>query len=144
MSKPTPIPAEKLAAYERLVETNSDVDRKGASMPYTSCKGHMFSFLDANGGMSLRLPPEALEEFLTKYKTTLSEQHGRVMKEYAVVPDNLLKKTNELKKYFDLSFSYVASLKPKPTKRKAGKKASTKKTLAKKSSARKQSRKKGK
>lgn len=37
------------------------------------------------------------------------------MKEYVVVPDQLLKKTKELKTYFDLSVAYVGSLKPKPT-----------------------------
>lgn len=120
MIKSIQIPADKLAAYERLVETNPEVERKGASMPYTSCNGHMFSFLDGDGVMSLRLPPNALEEFLKKYKTTLSEQHGRVMKEYAVVPDSLLNKTKDLKKYFDLGFSHVGSLKPKPTRRKTG------------------------
>ena len=45
------------------------------------------------------------------------------MKEYVDVPEALLKKTGELKKYFDLSFAYVSSLKPKPTtKKKAAKK----------------------
>jgi len=33
--------------------------------------------------------------------------HGRVMQEYVVVPDALLKKTSVLKKYFELSFAYV-------------------------------------
>jgi hypothetical protein len=31
------------------------------------------------------------------------------------VPDALLAKTQELKKYFEMSFEYVSSLKPKPT-----------------------------
>ena len=38
------------------------------------------------------------------------------MKEYVEVPDALLKKTAELRKYFDLSFAYASSLKPKATK----------------------------
>jgi TfoX/Sxy family transcriptional regulator of competence genes len=40
------------------------------------------------------------------------------MKEYVEVPDALLMKTRELKKFFDLSYTYVKSLKPKPTKAK--------------------------
>jgi hypothetical protein len=36
-----------------------------------------------------------------------------VLKEYVVVPDELLAKTRELKKYFDLSVEYVGGLKPK-------------------------------
>ena len=41
------------------------------------------------------------------------------MKEYVVVPEALLMKTQELKEYFDISYEYVGSLKQKPTKKKA-------------------------
>jgi len=41
------------------------------------------------------------------------------MKEYVEVPDALLRKTPELRKYFDQSYAYVGSLKPKPTTNKA-------------------------
>ena len=35
-----------------------------------------------------------------------------------VVPDALLARTQELKRYFDLSYAYVGTLTPKPTTRK--------------------------
>ena len=59
------------------------------------------------------------EAFLEKYKARLCQAYGIVQKEYVEVPDELLAKTSELKKYFDVSVAYVSSLKPKPTKRKA-------------------------
>ena len=37
--------AASLAWYEKLVATNPKVERKGATMPYTSLNGHMFSLL---------------------------------------------------------------------------------------------------
>ena len=117
---------ESLEMYERLVATNPEVERKGASMPYTSVNGHMFSLLTKDRGVALRLPDGDREKFLKRYKTVLCEQHGTVMKEYVVVPNELLKKTRELKTYFDASYAYVNGLKPKPTKRKAT--AKTKKT----------------
>ena len=109
---------ESLALYERLVATNPDVQRKGATMPYTSVNGHMFSLLTKEGSVALRLPDAEREKFLKKYKTVLCEQNGTVMKEYAVVPDGLLRRTRELKRYFGISFAYTSALKPKPTKRK--------------------------
>ena len=112
--------ADNLVLYEKLVSTNPSVERKGATVPYTSLNGHMFSYLGKTGELALRLPPEAREEFLKKYKTALWEQYGIVQKEYVVVPDRLLRRTPELKKFFDLSYAYVASLKPKPVKRKSG------------------------
>ena len=104
---------QNLERYEALVATNSTIDRKGATMPYTSVNGHMFSLLTKDGYVALRLPPDKRQAFLKRYKTTLSEQYGHVMPEYVVVPEALLKKTSELRKHFADSYAYVKSLKPK-------------------------------
>src|SRR5262249_40361121 len=63
------VPADKLALYEKLVATLPGVERKGATVPYTSVNGHMFSYLTKTGTLALRLPAEAREAFLAKYKT---------------------------------------------------------------------------
>lgn len=118
MSKAKPeIPTEKLQQYEKLVATSPNVKRKGASMPYTSLNGHMFSFLTSEHSLALQLSPPDREAFLKKFRTTLCEQHGRIMTEYVLVPDSLLKKTGELQRYFEMSIAYVSSLKPKATKK---------------------------
>jgi hypothetical protein len=109
------IPVDKLAFYEKLVSTNPKVERLGAANPYTSLNGHMFSYLNAFGSLALRLPEDEREKFLKKYKTTLFTAYGAVMKEIATVPDSLLKNTGELRKYFDLSYEHIKTLKPKPT-----------------------------
>lgn len=135
---------ETLELYEKLVALFPEVERKGATMPYTSLNGHMFSFLTKGGQVALRLPDSQREAFLKKYKTQLCEQYGTVMKEYAVVPASLLKKTKELQPYFAASLEYIGSLKPKPTtrKKKASKKTTAKRTTVKKSVAKKSAKKK--
>ncbi|HEY8180175.1 MAG TPA: hypothetical protein VIH33_07210 [Candidatus Limnocylindria bacterium] len=110
-------PRKKLALYERLIEGTPGLERKGATMPYTSRNGHMFSFLDAAGVMSLRLPPDARREFLSQHGATLAVQHGRAMQEYVVVPDWLLERTDELRPWLALSHVWIGTLKPKPTTR---------------------------
>ena len=110
--------ARNLALYEKLVATNPEIELKGDTMPYTSVNGHMFSLFTKEDQVTLRLPPEELDAFISKYKTKNSFQYGMIMKEYAVVPDALLEKTYELQKYFDISYSWVKSLKPKPTTKK--------------------------
>ena len=109
--------AEALKLYDQLVATNPKVERKGETVPYTSLNGHMFSYLAKSGELALRLPVGQIEAFLKKYKTKLCEQYGVVQKEYVMVPNSLLRKTKELKPYFDASFAYVNSLKPKATKK---------------------------
>jgi TfoX/Sxy family transcriptional regulator of competence genes len=123
MKKPVPkAPAESVALYEAVVATIPEVERKGATMPYTSLNGNMFSLLTADGTLALRLPSPEREAFLKRYNTTLSEQYGVVMKEYVSVPASLLKNTSALAKYFEMSYRYACTLKPKPTtKKKPGK-----------------------
>jgi hypothetical protein len=108
----------RLALYEKLVATVPGIERKGATMPYTSLNGHMFSMLTRVGTLALRLPEPERTEFLRKYNTTLVEQYGVVQKEYVTVPMDLLAKTRALSKYFQISVNYVRGLKPKPTTRK--------------------------
>jgi hypothetical protein len=110
--------SDKLLLYKKLVATNPNVERKGATVPYTSVNGHMFSYLSKEGKLALRLPPAEREAFLKKYKAQLCTAYGVVQPKYVEVPDALLAKTAELKKFFDASYEYVASLKPKKTKSK--------------------------
>jgi hypothetical protein len=107
------IPQEKLDAYKKLIESNPKIELKGATMPYTSYNGHMFSYFEKDGTFGLRLPEKAREDFLKKYKTTLFVSYGVVKKEFVLVPEKLLMNFKELKPYFDLSFDFVASLKVK-------------------------------
>jgi len=123
-------PDDKVALYEKLVATNPKIARKGAANPYTSHKGRMFSMLGKDGTMILRLPEDAREAFIRKYKTRLAVQYGTTMPEFVEVPDSLLRKTDELKAYFDLGYAWLDSLKAKPTAK--PKKAAAKKVVARK------------
>jgi hypothetical protein len=119
MAKPSAAaPPDRLQLYEKLIATNPSVKRKGATVPYTSLNGHMFSYLSKEGKLALRLPTEERETFLKKYKARLCQAYGVVQPEYVEVPDALLSSTRELKKFFDSSYAYVGSLKPKPTSQK--------------------------
>ena len=110
--------ADKIQSYEKLIATNPKLTRKGATVPYTSLNGHMFSFL-SSGKLALRLPTEEREVFQKKYNAKLCEAYGVVQKEYVMVPEELLARTEELKPFFDISYAYAASLKPKaPSKKK--------------------------
>ena len=113
------IPQDKLELYDKLISAKPEIERKGGSSPYTSLNGHMFTYLDKIGSMGLRLAKEDREAFLEKYKTTLYEQHGAVMKEYVRVPDTLLQNTEELTAYLEMSYAYIKTLKPKPTRKKS-------------------------
>jgi len=118
------LPAETLAHYERLVATAPGIERKGASVPYTSMNGNMFSYLDQTGTLALRLPAEARAAFVAQYHTGPVMPYGVVQPEYVSVPAALLENTAELAPYFAQSVAYARSLKAKfTTGQRAGKRA---------------------
>lgn len=109
---------ELLKAYEALVATLKDVDRKGKANSYTSVNGHMFSFLSKEGQIAIRLPKGEREAFLKRYNTELAFTYNTVMKEYVAVPNEITGNTDEWAPYLAMSFAYTSGLKPKPTKKK--------------------------
>ena len=117
--KASPIPTQKVEAYEKLVATLPGVERKGADNPYTSLNGNMFTLLHSpEGRLAIRLPEGERQKFLKKYKSRLFEAYGAVMREYVAVPDALLQKPKELQPYFAMSYEYAKTLKAKSTKQK--------------------------
>jgi hypothetical protein len=108
-----PVYQEKLALYQRLVQTIPEVACKGDKNPYTSVNGHMFSYLHPSGALALRLAETDRQAFLKDNQATLFRAYGVVQKEYVAVPDDLLRDAKRLRKYFRASFDYVSGLKPK-------------------------------
>ena len=103
------------ASYAALVATLPEAELKGATMPYTSLNGNMFSYLHPSGRLALRLAKGDRERFLDEHATTLFEAYGVVQKEYVTVPAGLLADTARLSPHFRSSYDYAATLRPKPT-----------------------------
>jgi len=107
-------PEGALRLYTAVVAAAGvDANVKGAKNPYTSRNGHMFSFLDADGAMALRLSDEAGEEFRSRYDSGPVIQYERVMRGYVSVPADLLARTDELRAWFERSYEWIGTLKPK-------------------------------
>jgi hypothetical protein len=113
-----PGPTEALELYIAAVDrSTSGVAVKGAKNPYTSLNGHMFSFLDGDGAMALRMSDELRESFEADYETGPVIQYGSVMRGYASIPDDLLHDPDTLAEWFDKAHAWIATLDPKPTKK---------------------------
>ncbi len=108
-------PSDALDRYSAVVERAGEVV-KGAENPYTSRNGHMFSFLDADGAMAIRLSDELADEFLSRYESGPVIQYGSVMRGYVSVPDDLLLDTDEIGSWFEKSLEWIGTLEPKATK----------------------------
>lgn len=104
---------KNLELYEKLISMTPEIQRKGKSMPYTSANGHMFSLMNKNGEIGIRLPKEKREVFLKKYETVTFKSYGAVMKEYVLIPGSLLNQLEILSSYLLDGYNYVNLLKSK-------------------------------
>lgn len=109
-----PGPKNALDRYREVVEaSSSDAEVKGAKNPYTSRNGHMFSFLDRDGAMALRLSDDLRAQFGTSYSTDPVMQYGSVMHGYVAIPGELFEDVDELITWFDRSYEWIGTLDPK-------------------------------
>lgn len=105
-------PSDALERFTAAIEAAGEAV-KGAKNPYTSRNGHMFSFLDPQGEMALRLPDDLAEEFLSKYESGPVTQYGSLMRGYVSIPDDLLSDSEELVSWFKRSHEWIGTLEPK-------------------------------
>ena len=111
MAKKNPYPhLDVFEKYEALVADFPEVERKGASMPYTALNGNMFSFLDKEGMLSLRFSQDEQEAFIAEHDTSHSIQHGSIMNGYALVPEDVFNKSELLIAQFAKSLAFVKTL----------------------------------
>src|SRR5262245_54503053 len=111
-------PPDRVALYDALVASRPDVERKGASVPYTSVNGRMVSFLNKEGKLVLRLAPDDMDALIQAKKAKLHEAYGVVQKDFVEVADAIFTKASDARKWFDAAHAYSATLKPKPTVKK--------------------------
>ena len=110
-----PVSKEQRDAYDRLLATHPEIERKGKNLLYTSVNGHMFTVFSTEAKLGIRLPKAEREAFLGEFDTTILRSYNHNMPEYVTIPDALLEDTETLEPYLKMSYEYVTSLKPKPT-----------------------------
>jgi len=97
------------------------VQRKMFGYPAGFVNGNMFMGLFQES-MILRLPTGPREEFMNVHSAKIFEpMAGRPMREYAEVPQAVLRDKKELAAWVARAFEYGASLKPKSSAAKAKK-----------------------
>jgi len=108
---------KKPAFYDQLIATNSNFERKGKSMPFTSANGYMFSQLNKAGEIGIRLSKESGQKFMEEHNSGPFKAYGAVMKDYVLVPEHLLENMELLAAYMEESYQHVLSLEPKKGKK---------------------------
>ncbi len=119
-TEPARVLADRLRLYEALLATIPEIEVKsnfGAA--YTALIGNMYTMISKHGVVGIRLPSAEREAFLAQYDADLfrGDPAWPPATEYVAVPDWLLADTQALRPYLERSHAYVATLKPKRTRK---------------------------
>jgi TfoX/Sxy family transcriptional regulator of competence genes len=114
MAKPPP---ELIALFDAILPEDVRVQRKSMfGMPAAFTGGNMFAGL-YESLMTLRLPAEKRTEFLAlPGALPFAPMLGRVMKEYAVVPEAMLGDRKMLASWVEIAFEFAAGMAVKEKK----------------------------
>jgi hypothetical protein len=103
---------EILKIYEEAAAM-AGLERKGKTMPYTSSNGYMFSLINKDDELGIRLSKTDIVEFDEKFGAKPFKSHGAIMREYVLIPEELLCQKEKLSSYLKLGSDFVNSKPPK-------------------------------
>ena len=92
---------ERLQIFDDIVELCPGIERKGKTMPYTSANGYMFSLLNKDAELGFRFHKEDCKIFMEKHQTGIFKSHGAIMKDYVLIPENMLQEKELLADYLN-------------------------------------------
>ncbi|MEM9023475.1 MAG: hypothetical protein AAGB22_07020 [Bacteroidota bacterium] len=104
---------KNLEFYDKLVATNDQFPRKGKTVPYTSANGYMFSMLNKDGELGIRLSKERGKQFKEEHHTTEYRSHGAVMRDYVLIPETMFDNLDYLAEVLEEAYQHVMGLPPK-------------------------------
>ncbi len=110
--------ARLLTLFDRLIASHEGITRKGKSMPYTAVNGNMFTFVDPDDRLCLRLSKTDRADWAETFPADPVLQYGKVMRGYVAVPPELLNDEPTLHVWFARAVTSARALPAKPTTRK--------------------------
>ena len=73
----------------------------------------MTSFIGKDGNLAFRLSQEDIAAVAESHGTKLMQQHGKILKDFICIPENLINDQDLLAAYFQKSLDHTNGLKPK-------------------------------
>ena len=127
---PKPEKPPNFERYVALLARYLKVEPKGAKSAYTSMNGNMYTFLDPDGRLCVRLGKDEQKAFLEKHPGSEVVMYNSVMRGYVGLPAEMFASDDEAGRMLKASFAFAETLPAKPTTKKKSatkKKAATKK-----------------
>lgn len=106
------IRSDLLELYEAAIARSGLFQRKGKANPYTSENGHMFSQINKDDQIGIRLPKARQGELLETYGAGPFKSYGATMRDYICLTDEMIADSELMTALLDEGFVFVSAMPP--------------------------------
>lgn len=100
-----------IALFERAIAASGQFERKGKANPYTSANGHMFSQINKDDQIGIRLPKSRQAELLAQYGAGPFKSYGATMRDYVCLTREMLEEET-ITPLLEEGFAFVSAMPP--------------------------------
>lgn len=104
--------ADLIALYEAAIAASGKYPRKGKANPYTSANGHMFSQINKDDQLGIRLPKDRQKDLLEKHDAGPFKSYGATMRDYVCLTEEMLADPDLITILLDQGFAFVSAMPP--------------------------------
>ena len=101
-----------IALFERAITASGQFERKGKANPYTSANGHMFSQINKDDQLGIRLPKPRQLELANLYGAGPFKSYGATMRDYVCLTDEMLAEPGLITGLLEEGFAFVSAMPP--------------------------------
>ena len=101
-----------ISLFERAIEAADGFERKGKANPYTSANGHMFSQINKDDQLGIRLPKPSQKALLEAYAAGPFKSYGASMRDYVCLTDEMLADEALVTSLLEEGFAFVSAMPP--------------------------------
>lgn len=101
-----------VALFEAAISAANQIERKGKANPYTSANGHMFSQINKDDQLGIRLPKPRQKELLDEYGAGPFKSYGATMRDYVCVTEEMLSDQALIISLLQEGLAFVSAMPP--------------------------------
>ncbi len=103
---------ELIELFEASIAAADGVDRKGKANPYTSANGHMFSQINKDDQLGIRLPKPRQTALRERYQAGPFKSYGATMRDYVCLTEEMLNEPGLVTALLVEGLAFVSAMPP--------------------------------
>ncbi|MEO1321741.1 MAG: hypothetical protein AAFV59_01910 [Pseudomonadota bacterium] len=104
--------ANLIEVYHAAIAASGQFERKGKANPYTSANGHMFSQINKDDELGIRLPEARQKELLESHGAGPFKSYGATMRDYVCLTESMLADQSLITALLEEGLAFVSAMPP--------------------------------